>query len=126
MAKPTVAQPWVVNSDGTVSVLVMQGRNFRARITHPSLAVPGGYKARIAFRATYDSPILAQGTTDDGSITLHPTGTGGTFVVVNLQDEVTESIDVTKGRWDLVLQNPAGEEDALLVGDFVVQPPVTP
>ena len=127
--KPTPAQPWVVNADGSVDVLLWQGRNFRAAVTHSGLANPAGYKARCGFKAAYTDPdddILVAASTDDYIALTQLPANAGTRIDIDIPDEVTEAVTAAKGRWDLVLEAPSGDEDTVLAGDFVTWFRVTP
>lgn len=125
--KPTPAQPWIVNDDGSVDVLVYEGRTFRAAITHAGLTDPSGYQCRIGFAATPGGELLASGSTEDGAITLEALpADAGTLITVTVSDEEMESVEVAKGRWDLVLEAPGGAEDPVCVGAFYTWRRVTP
>ena len=119
---PTIAQPWVVNDDGSVDVLVWQGRSFLANVTHPGLVDPTGYKARVGFAATPGGTLLASGSTQDGAITLTALpGGAGTVISIAVPDEATDQVTVRKGLWDLLIESPAGIEYPVLAGKFTTR-----
>lgn len=119
MATPTPRTPLVENADGSLSVLVFKGRTFRLNATHAGLVDPAGYQARFSFSATYGGPILASATTADSTIVLEQlSGGAGTIVRVTIE-ECLDGLDVTKGKFDLVIESPSGEETPIVVGNFV-------
>lgn len=126
--KPTPAAPWVLNADGSVDVLVYQGRTWRAAITHRGLTNPAGYRARCGFTASYGGELIAGGDSDDGTITIAAVTPPavGTLITVAIPDEDTQGFTMTKGKWDLVLEAPGGAEDPVCVGAFYVWREVTP
>ena len=124
---PTINAPWVVNPDGSVDVLVWQGRVWQARVTHLGLTDPAGWKARVAFGSAYGGTLLASGSTEDGRVTLSALpDAAGTLIAVDLPDEATEQVTARKGVWDLVLESPGGAETAVLAGAFVTRLRVSP
>lgn len=118
MEAPTPSQPYVVNDDGTVSVLIYRGRTNRIAITHRGLADPTGYAARCAFKRKYADaePVLAASTTPavgEGQITLTAVA-DGTLITIVFTDEMTEDIVGSSGVWDVLLESPGGEEDPVV------------
>ena len=121
-ATPTPANPWIVNPDGTVDVLVWQGRVWLAAITHPGLTDPTGYSARVAFAAKPGATPLAAGSTLDGGITLTALpDDAGTRIDIALPDERTDAVTVRRGVWDLLLEGPDGTEYPVLAGTFTTR-----
>lgn len=130
MTKPTIAAPWVVQDDGSVDLLVWEGRTFRANITHAGLSDPTGYTARMWFKTSYDdadTATLAEASTVDGTISLTTAvaPATGTVIAVTIPDEDTEWGAVKSGVYDLLLQSPGGQEDTVLSGKFTVRQRVT-
>lgn len=131
--KPTPEQPYVVQEDGSSSVLVYAGRAFRLAATHAGLTDPTGYGARIGFKAAYEAAgvetgLLAGGDTDGGQITLTALpDDAGTLIAVTLTDDDTLPLqDVSGGKFDLVLETPAGLGIPVLVGTFTTWKAVAP
>lgn len=112
MATPTPKVPYVVNDDGTISVLVYQGRTFQMTITHTGLVDPSGYKARAWFKVLYgDALPLMEANSEDGSITLTALpGGAGTTIVITIPDETTATLVDKKGVYDVLLEAPGGAE----------------
>ena len=131
--KPTPAVPYVVQEDGSSSVLVYPGRAFRLTATHVGLIDPSGYGAKIAFKEAYEAAgvedgLLASGDTDGGQITLTALpDDAGTLITVVLDDADTEPLqDYAGGKFDLVLETPAGLGIPVLVGTFTTWKAVAP
>lgn len=112
MAVPTPKVPYVVNDDGTVSVLITRGRTFEMTLVHPSITDPSGYKVRAAFKATYaDAEPLMEADSLDGSIVVTQLPNGaGTQAVITLTDEVTALLTDKKGVYDVLYETPGGAE----------------
>lgn len=128
MAIPTPKHPVVVNDDGSVSVLVYQGRTFRLHATHEGLADPTGYKARFGITDKYGNALIASASTEDGSITFSPAvaPATGTLVAVTIPDEDMALVGYKSGKLDLVLEEPTGQEVPMLVGNWIIWKEVTP
>ena len=124
-ATPTIATPWIVQDDGSVDVLVWQGRVWLANITHPGLTDPTGYSARVGFTAELGATPLATASSPAAiTLTQLPAGAGA-LIAIAVPDEVTDLITARKGWWDLLLQSPAGVEYPVLAGRFVTRLKVT-
>ena len=124
--RPSIAEPWVVNDDGSVDVLVWQGRTWLVDVTHPGLVDPTGYSARVGFAASPGDTPLVTGSTQDGSITLTALPDGaGTVIAITVPDEKTDLVTVRRGWWDLMLESPGGLEYPVLAGRFTTRAKVT-
>jgi len=138
VATPTPADPIILNADGSISVLVYQGRTFRLEATNEGLTDYLGYKARFGITDKYGNALLASANSEPsgvgvGTITFAPAvdpDTGlpavGTTLFITIPDEVTETITAKLGKLDLVLEEPSGAEVPMLVGDWVLYKKVTP
>jgi len=128
MAIPTPKQPIVLNDDGSISVLIYQGRTFRLNATHEGLLDPTGYKARFGITDKYGNALIAEATTDDGSIVFSPAVLPaiGTVVAITIPDEDMTLVGYKAGKLDLVLEEPGGAEIPMLVGDWTIWKEVTP
>jgi hypothetical protein len=137
MAVPTPAVPIIRNDDGSISVLVYLGRTLFLNFIHAGLAYPPtGYKARFGMTDKYGNALLASATSLDGSITfsdaslLPPDAVLGAFtgtvIAVIVPDEATGAIVKAAGKLDCVLEDPAGHEIPVGVGDWVAWKQVTP
>lgn len=121
--KPTRSTPYVVQDDGTCTLLVDAGRTLLFTITHPTLADPTGYTARVGFKAEYeaadtDDKVLVSAEADS----ILADGDGGSVVTFVVPDESMEALqDYAGGKVDVVLESPGGQETTLLTGTFVVQ-----
>ena len=121
MAIPTPAQPIVLNEDGSISLLLYQGRTFRLNATHEGLADPTGFKARIGFTDKYGNATIVSGSTEDGRVTFVPAvlPATGTVIKVEIPDEATV-VNARSGKFDLILEEPSGAEIPVCVGDWVL------
>jgi len=128
MATPTPKEPIILNEDGSVSVLVYQGRTFRLNATHEGLVDFTGYKARFGITDKYGNAVIASADTEDGSIVFSEAvlPAVGTVVAVTIPDEDMTLVGYKAGKLDLVLEEPGGAEIPMLVGDWVVWKEVTP
>lgn len=128
MAMPTPRDPVVVNDNGSVSMLVYQGRTFRLNATHEGLEDSTGYKARFGLTDKYGNALLASASSENGSITFAPAVAPqtGTVVSVVIPDEEMSLVGYKAGKLDLVLEEPSGQEIPMLVGDWVIWREVTP
>lgn len=141
---PTVEEPIVKQDDGTISVLVYEGRTHRIcfvdeDITYP----PTGYNVDYGLTDKYGNELLAEAHTSDGSITAidastldvtdaHPEAWTGTAWMVEIPDEQmtlvlpSTGLIAKSGKLDAVLKEPGGGETPLAVGNFIVYRAVTP
>lgn len=133
MATPTPNNPLVVNADGSVTMLVFQGRTLELIAVHKGLMDATGYKARLGLTDKYGNALIAQADSTAGSITFSdafdpdaPLVQIGTRVTAVITDEVTELITAKAGKFDLVLEEPGGKEIPLVVGDWLLWKRVTP
>jgi hypothetical protein len=131
MGNPTPAEPIILNADGSISMLIYQGRTFRLNMTHEGLTYPPtGYKCRFAITTKYGETILASADSEDGDIvfsdatTLTPPEVG-TVISVTISDETMDAIVAKGGKLDCVLEDPSGHEDAITVGDWILWRKVT-
>lgn len=128
----TLANPVQVNSDGTVDILVKQGRTFSFAITVLNIVDPTGYKARFALKTSYaqsDDEALVIASSEPGEtgtidLTELP-DSGGTLAVITIPDEDME-ITATKGKWDVVFESVGGEETTVAAGSWILFKRVTP
>lgn len=125
----TPKTPYVVNEDGSVDILVYQGRTLRFNVTHAGLLDPTGYQARFAMKTTYaqaDGDAIVEASTTAGTIVLTQLpASAGTLIAITVPDEDMEITD-TKGKYDVVLENPSGQEDPVVVGSWTLWKRVTP
>jgi hypothetical protein len=133
MGNPTPAVPIVVNDDGTVSMLVYQGRTLRLNATHEGLTDPTGYKARFALTDKYGNAVIASADSEDGDIVitpvLDPTPPNdpiATLFEITISDETMETVVAKGGKMDMVLEEPGGAEIPFFVGDWVLYKQVSP
>lgn len=126
MATPTPNTPIVVNTDGSVSMLVFLGRTLRFSVTHAGLLNPAGYKARFGLSEAYGLAPLVTADSTAGTITFTQLpASAGTRIDVEIPDEQMD-LAATKGKLDLVLEEPGGAELPVFVGTWISQKPVTP
>lgn len=138
MGTPTPAVPIVRNDDGSLSILVYQGRTLRLHFIHEGLTYPPtGYKARFGLTDKYGNALLADADSDAGSIVFVDASTetnpdtnlpyAGTVIAVTIPDEDME-ITKASGYFDCVLEEPgAGTPEVPLgVGDWRLYKRVTP
>ena len=136
MASPTPKTPIIVNADGTVSMLVYQGRTLRFAVTDSAMTDSSGYKARFGLTAAYGETLLASADSEDGTITFVPVmGPGAdpgdpdvqvaTNIIVEIPDE-DMTITAKKGKMDMLLEEPGGDEIPVFVGDWLLYYEVTP
>jgi len=129
---PTPNNPLVVNSDGSVTLLVFQGRTLEFNAVHKGLMDATGYKARFGLTDKYGNALLASADSTSGSVTFSVANDAlsgaqiGTRVTAVIPDEVTEAITARSGKLDLVIEEPGGAEHPLVVGDWVLWKRVTP
>lgn len=132
---PTPKTPVVKQDDGSVTMLVYGSRTFRLHAVHKGLMDSTGYKARFGFSDKPGNPLLASADSEDGSIVFspamdpdHPLVQIGTLIAVTITDEDMAAVTAKKagGYEDLVLEDPSGAEDAIVVGDWILYAPVTP
>ena len=125
----TLKNPVVVNDDGTVDILVAQGRTFKFSVTNLSLLNPLGYKARFALKSSYtqaDDDVVASADSEDGSIVISQIpDNGGSLFAITITDEEME-VAVTKGKWDMVIESAGGEETTIAAGSWTLWKRVTP
>ena len=129
MGSPTPNNPVVVNEDGSVSALIYRARTFRLNVTHEGLTDSTGYKARFGITDRYGNPLIAEASTDTGSITFSPAvlPETGTVISIEIPDEEMDFEEtIKKGKLDLVLEEPGGDEIPVIVGDWIVWRDVTP
>lgn len=83
-----------------------------------------GYKARMQIKRRFSSEALVSLTSDDGDIVLG--GAAGT-IDAKITAEVSKTLTIKQGVYDLELVPPSGEDDAfrLVKGVVVVNPEVT-
>lgn len=132
MGTPTPKTPIVLNADGSVSMLVYQGRTLRLNATYEGLTSSTGYKARFGLTDKYGNALLASADSEDGTITFSdvhsttpPNPVIATLIAVKIPDE-SMTIDAKSGKVDLVLEDPDGNEDPIMVGDWILWREVTP
>ena len=127
MGTPTPSEPIIKNDDGSVSMLVYLGRTFRLLATHEGLTDYAGYKARFGLTDKYGNAVLAEASTEDGSIVLSlaVAPVVGTVLSVTITDELMD-IAAKGGKFDFVLEEPGGAEIPIMVGDWVAWKLVTP
>lgn len=130
---PTFKTPVVIQDDGTATILIKQGRTLRIVLRHRGLMDPTGYKARFGLTDKYGNPLLGSASTDDGSITFSPAldpdpphDQIGTYITIVVSDEDMDLLDAKQGKFDAVLENPAGEEDTVIPGDWILWQKVSP
>lgn len=116
---PTPATPLVVNDDGTLSMLLFQGRTNRLAITHRGLLDPTGYAARACWRASYAGDALLEASTEDGSIVMEAVvdeddAPAGTMLTITLTDESCDEVAASRGVWDVLVESPGGEETPVI------------
>ena len=132
MGTPTPKTPIVLNEDGSVSMLVYQGRTLRLNATYEGLTDSTDYKARFGLTDKYGNELLVGADSEDGTITfadvhsaVAPNPVIATLISVLIPDE---DMDITakSGKVDLVLEDPDGQEDPIMVGDWILWREVTP
>jgi len=119
MTRPTPAQPVIVNDNGTVTVLMYQGRTNTLSITHHGLTDPAGYSARAAWRDSYGGTIVAACDSDDGTATLEQLldpddAPIGTLITLTVSDEAMASVTASRGVWDVLVESPGGIETVVV------------
>lgn len=126
MGNPTPDEPIIRNADGSISMLVYQGRTLRLKLTHAGLTYPPtGYKCRAGWTDKYGNAVLFSADSDDGDIvftdaTLLTPPKVGTVITITIPDETMDPIVAKGGKMDVVLEDPSGHEDAITVGDWVL------
>ena len=114
----TPKEPVVLNDDGTVDILIYQGRTQRVSLTHAGLADCTGYKCRAEFAANFRTdPFLELSTeaaTENGSLITLNDLTVGTRIDIFISDEDADEIVKGNGVWDVVLESPGGEESPVI------------
>ena len=138
MGTPTPADPIVRNDNGSLSILVYQGRTLRMWFIHEGLAYPPtGFKARFGLTDKYGNALLASADSDDGSIVftdatleINPETNlpyAGTVIAVTVPDE-DMALTKAAGFFDCVLEEPgAGTPEVPLgVGDWILWKQVSP
>lgn len=129
MGNPTPSQPIVLNDDGSISALIYRARTFRLNATHEGLTDYTGYRARFALTDRYGNPNLATANSEDGSIVFSAavSPATGTVIAVTITDEDMDLDEAyTRGKMDLVLEEPGGAEIPVFVGDWIIWKDVSP
>lgn len=123
---------------GNYNMTCQQGSTFRRsiEIEQPDLAadptgntfIPfdlSGYSARMQVRRTIDSAnFLLELTTQNGALTIDPSGTAPNQIYIDVSASVTASVN-TSGVYDLEIVNPDGTITRVLQGVFNLSPEVT-
>jgi hypothetical protein len=137
MGNPTPATPVVRNPDGSISVLVYRSRTFRMVMVYEDLAYPPtGYKCRLGLTDKYGNALLASADSEDGAVTFSDATVltnpatnlpyaSGTAITAIIPDE-DMGIEAKSGKIDVVLEDPAGHEDPIAVGDWLLWRDVSP
>lgn len=123
---------------GNYNMTCQQGSTFRRsiEIEQPDLAadptgntfIPfdlSGYSARMQVRRTIDSAnFLLELSTQNGALTINPSGTAPNQIYINVSASVTASVN-TSGVYDIEIINPDGTITRVLQGVFNLSPEVT-
>ena len=123
---------------GNYNMTCQQGSTFRRsiEIEQPDLAadptgntfIPfdlSGYSARMQVRRTIDSAnFLLELSTQNGALTINPSGTAPNQIYINVSASVTASVN-TSGVYDIEIVNPDGTITRVLQGVFNLSPEVT-
>lgn len=78
--------------------------------------------ARMQLRKNQQSPILIDASTENGKITL---GGATGRIDIRFEDEDTDLLGTKSCKYDLELENPAGDVFRILKGDVTVDPNIT-
>ncbi len=123
---------------GNYNMTCQQGSTFRRsiEIEQPDLAadptgntfIPfdlSGYSARMQVRRTIDSAnFLLELSTQNGALTINPSGTAPNQIYIDVSASVTASVN-TSGVYDIEIVNPDGTITRVLQGVFNLSPEVT-
>jgi hypothetical protein len=81
-----------------------------------------GWTARMQIRKKVGEPVLAEATTENGKITL---GGATGRVDIKLSPADTDAIGEKTAKYDLELEDPAGDVYRLLEGAVTISPNIT-
>jgi len=123
---------------GNYNMTCQQGSTFRRsiEIEQPDLEadptgntfIPfdlSGYSARMQVRRTIDSAnFLLELSTQNGALTINPSGTAPNQIYIDVSASVTASVN-TSGVYDIEIANPDGTITRVLQGVFNLSPEVT-
>ncbi len=82
-----------------------------------------GCKARMQIRQRRGAKVLISATTTNGGIKIDDPEAGR--IVVTITDEATDSLDVTKAKYDLEISYPSGDVVRILEGSVRISPNIT-
>lgn len=80
-----------------------------------------GWSARMQVRKSVNSPVLLNGSTQNGRIIMSEEGR----VDIKFTDEDTDVLTVKSALYDLELENPEGDVFRLLEGAVTISPNIT-
>jgi hypothetical protein len=83
-----------------------------------------GCKARMQIRQRRGTEVLISATTSNGGIKIDNDPTTGRLVVT-VTDEATDSLTITKAKYDLEIGYPSGDVVRILEGSVKISPNIT-
>jgi len=107
---------------------VPQGSDFNVEIIYqegePPVTVDlSGYSAKLQVRRTFDTPVILQLSTDDGTIVMNSTAPN---IVLKFPNDVTSRMTVYSDLiYDLEMTSPTGLKSRVMQGKFSISREVT-
>lgn len=132
MGNPTPGDPFVENEDGTISVLILQDRQFVLPMIYHGLMDTTGYVGKVGFAADFGAELVALADSESGGddiVTFEPYEEDavqvGTLITAYLSTATCAGLEIAKGKFDGYIRPPGLEKEPIIIGDWKLRRAVT-